>query len=52
MVARITKWSKTVWSGFRDCEELEYRFAPNNRHYPILNPNEELLIYQVDLPGR
>ena len=34
--------------GFRDCAGREYRFADNNRYYPILNPGEELLIYKVE----
>ena len=36
--------------GFRDCDGRDYRFASNNQHYPILNPNEALLIYKVEQP--
>jgi len=34
--------------GYRDCDGIDYRFASNNQHYPILNPGEELLIYKVE----
>ena len=36
--------------GYRDCDGGDYRFAAGNRHLPILNPSEELLIYKVDQP--
>ena len=34
--------------GYRDCDGTEYRFASDNRHYPILNPGEELLLYKME----
>lgn len=34
--------------GFYDCAGHEYRFVDDNRHYPILNPGEELLLYNVE----
>ena len=33
--------------GFRDCEGQSYRFATDYHHLPILNPEEELLLYRV-----
>ena len=33
--------------GFRDCEGQDYRFATDYHHLPILNPEEELLLYRV-----
>lgn len=36
--------AKNSLFGFRDCDGREYRFATDNRHYPILNPGEELLL--------
>ena len=33
--------------GFRDCEGQNYRFATDYHHLPILNPDEELLLYRV-----
>ena len=36
--------------GFRDCEGHDYRFASDNQHYGILNPGEELLLYQEEVP--
>lgn len=33
--------------GFRDCEGQSYRFATDYYHLPILNPDEELLLYRM-----
>ena len=41
---RVAK--KTLF-GFRDCEGQSYRFATDYHHLPILNPEEELLLYRV-----
>ena len=34
--------------GYRDCDGIDYRFAADHRHYPILNPGEELLLYKME----
>lgn len=44
------KLAKASLFGFRDCDGHNYQFAPGNRHYPILNPGEKLLIYKVEQP--
>lgn len=44
------KMAKATLFGFRDCEGREYRFAADNRHYPILNSGEELLLYKMEQP--
>ena len=37
--------------GFRDCEGQSYRFATDYHHLPILNPEEELLLYRMMQPA-
>ena len=36
--------------GYRDCDGIDYRFASDHQHYPILNPGEALLLYKVEQP--
>ena len=42
------RMAKDSLFGFRDCDGHDYRFASDNRHYPILNAGEELLLYKVE----
>lgn len=42
------RMAKDSLFGFRECNGRDYRFASDNRHYPILNPGEELLLYKVE----
>ena len=41
------RMAKADLFGFRDCEGQSYRFATDYHHLPILNPEEELLLYRV-----
>ena len=42
------RMAKDSLFGFRDCDGRDYRFASDDRHYPILNPGEELLLYKME----
>lgn len=41
------KYEKKDIFGYRECGGKDYRFA-GNKHYPILNPAEPILIYRVE----
>ena len=41
------RMAKDSLFGFRDCEGQSFRFATDYHHLPILNPDEELLLYRV-----
>ena len=36
--------------GYKDCDDLSYRFTGDN-HYVILNPTEEILLYKHTIAG-
>jgi hypothetical protein len=40
------KYDKAAIFGFKECEGKSYRFV-GNEHYPIINPNESILLYKV-----
>ena len=37
--------------GYCDCDGVEYRFASDNQHYPILNPGKAILLCKVEQPA-
>ena len=37
--------------GYRDCNDITYRFVGNDRDYAIMNPKEEILLYVLQIPG-